>query len=412
MSWSIPLQLNNLRYEVEALAQTSITNPLTAPLNCNQNAFSNLNVISSQAGQPMNLNGSTAVNIPCPLNVVNSVVITNNTVNDCLKINDSNPDNTVFRVDKDGNVGIGVPSASVLTNALTVVGAVSATSITAGNLINNITAGSGLTKTGTSSAPVLSWTGYNLNSTYSGDNIFNGTTKMALSNTNTGYVINYDPSTKLLSYDTTPSSSSVLSTNNSWIGTNSFQNDVSILANGTGFSGSPKLTLTLPDYRTQIAQPDELQYIVQSNFNGKTCYLSRNALNNLYDKWEINVSASNYDFTTSTTAIEQITNCYIYAVNLITDINIKVPNGIQYASADTSPFFDFYFSIQGSNQNGFHINIIYDADVNTSIYLNGVLTASPVALLTGTYYNVNASAFQTIVGPTTTQFLTYWITTK
>lgn len=309
MSWSIPLQLNNLRYEVEALAQTSITNPLTAPLNCNQNAFSNLNVISSQAGQPMNLNGSTAVNIPCPLNVVNSVVITNNTVNDCLKINDSSPDTSVFRVDKDGNVGIGVPPASVLTNALTVVGSVSATTITAGNLINSITAGSGLTKTGTTSAPILSWTGYNLNSVFSGSNVFNDVNIASTKKIDFNGELN-------LQVGSIPRIFTTSSGNLTTIG--------SALSLPSIPSGTTNKQLY---YNTSTGE------VSSGDTASPSSFLSR-----FSQRVPVDISNNNYEFST-TQAIQLLVGGYVYSsFNLTEDRTIKLPN----ASAFQSVYGSYY----------------------------------------------------------------------
>ena len=389
MSWNLATQYNNLTQVVKNLQTTALTNPMIAPLNMATYPINNTNNVNSQAGQSLTLTSPVSVVIPSPLTVNNTVSITNNTTNDSLIVNDSSPDTSAFRVDKDGNVGILVNPSTPLVNALTVNG-----NITANNLINSITAQTGITKTGTTSNPILSWTGYNLNNTFTGDNIFNGTTKMTLSNVNSGYVINYNPSTKLLTYDTTPSGSSILPTNNIFTGTNTFNNDTTINGNGAGTS-SPKLYLSLTNFYTTINDPTNLYHIVQTVDN-KCYYLNQSNLLT-YSNQAIDVMNSDYVFDTPD-KVRQLNNGFIYTSSTLTaDRTISMPNGTTFKTG--TGYGDYYsvsFKIFGGATSSFkYILDSFSVSPTDIVYftLNNVQVPAPVSLVSGQYYNCSVEKY-------------------
>jgi hypothetical protein len=171
MSWNFQTQLNNLKIQVAQLSAGSVTNPLTSALNVASYPLNNLTSLTGTSGQNLSLNTSNGNNVivNSPLRIPNHpLIITNNTSADSLTVSDSAGDTSLFRIDGSGNVGVkanpSVPLTSDftvngntdLTGNLLVGGTITATNINAGNVVNNITAGTGIIKTGTSSNPTLS----------------------------------------------------------------------------------------------------------------------------------------------------------------------------------------------------------------------------------------------------------------
>jgi hypothetical protein len=175
MSWNFQTQLNNLKIQVAQLSAGSVTNPLTSALNCASYPLNNATTLTATAGQNLSLNTSVgrSVIVNAPLSIPNHpLIITNNTASDSIVISDSNPDTSTFRIDASGNVGIKADPTIPLAYDLTVNGntnitgdlsannivcnSITAPTVIASNVVNNITAGTGLVKTGTSTNPTLS----------------------------------------------------------------------------------------------------------------------------------------------------------------------------------------------------------------------------------------------------------------
>ena len=169
MSFNINTKVNNLQWQINQLVAGTVANPLTAKLNCNNKSLTNCNTLSSVSGSPLNLTaGASTVNVASAVNMVDTLTINNNTVHNGLVVSDGLGDTSCFVVDQSGNVGVKVnPSSSMssdfvvngnssLSGNLSVGGTLTASSISASNVVNNITAGTGLIKTGTSSNPTLS----------------------------------------------------------------------------------------------------------------------------------------------------------------------------------------------------------------------------------------------------------------
>ena len=178
MSWNFQTQLNNLKIQVAQLSAGSVTNPLTSALNCASYPLNNATTLSAATGQNLNLNTSVgnSIIVNAPLSIPNHpLVITNNTSADSIVVSDSGSDTSVFRVDASGNVGIKANPSVPLAYDLTVNGntlisgdlsanniqctSITAPNVYASNVVNNITAGTGLIKTGTSTNPTLTNTG-------------------------------------------------------------------------------------------------------------------------------------------------------------------------------------------------------------------------------------------------------------
>lgn len=144
MSWNFGTRLNNLQIQVNNLAQTSLTNPLTAPLGCASYPINNATQLSATAGQNLNVNVSAGQNITLngPVNIPNHpLTITNNTNNDSLIVTDQPGDTNVFRIDAFGNVGIRADPSITLPPGLSVNGPIACQSIQSSNIVNSITAG-------------------------------------------------------------------------------------------------------------------------------------------------------------------------------------------------------------------------------------------------------------------------------
>ena len=144
MSWNFATRLNNLQIQVNNLAQTSLTNPLTAPLGCASYPINNATQLSATAGQNLNVNVSGGQNITLngAVNIPNHpLTITNNTNNDSLVVTDQPGDTNVFRIDAFGNVGILQDPSITLPTGLSVNGPITCGNILSSNVINSITAG-------------------------------------------------------------------------------------------------------------------------------------------------------------------------------------------------------------------------------------------------------------------------------
>jgi hypothetical protein len=174
MSFNLNTKINNLQFQVNGLVAGTVANPLTANLNANNKQITNINTVSSVSGSPLNLTaGASTINCASAVNMVNTLTINNNTVNNGLVVADSAGDTSCFVVDQSGNVGVKVNPATPLTNDFTVNGNTNISgnltisgSVTGTGIVSNISAGAGLTKTGTSSNPTLSITPVGTAGTY------------------------------------------------------------------------------------------------------------------------------------------------------------------------------------------------------------------------------------------------------
>lgn len=164
MSFNLNTKVNNLQAQISGIIAGSVTNPLSSTLNGNNQSITNVNTLSSVSGSPLNITaGASTVNFASEVNMVDTLTINNNTVHNGLVVKDGIGDTSCFVVDQSGNVGIKVNPSSALTTDFTVTGnslisgnlTVGGT-INASNVVNNITAGTGIIKTGTSTNPTLS----------------------------------------------------------------------------------------------------------------------------------------------------------------------------------------------------------------------------------------------------------------
>lgn len=171
MSFNLNTKVNNLQWQINQIVAGTVTNPLTSNLNCNNKSITNCNTLSSVSGTPLNLSaGASTVNIASAMNMSDTLTINNNTTHNGLVVTDSTGDTSCFVIDQSGNCGIKVNPVSNLTSDFVVngnanisgsvtVNTLNATTINGGNVLNNITAGTGLIKTGTSTNPTLSNSG-------------------------------------------------------------------------------------------------------------------------------------------------------------------------------------------------------------------------------------------------------------
>ena len=180
MSFNLNTKVNNLQFQVNQILAGSVSNPMTSNLNANNKQITNINTVSSVSGSPLNLTaGASTINCASAVNMVNTLTINNNTVNNGLVVADSAGDTSCFVVDKDGNVGVKANPANPINASLFVNGNTTVTNdlkvdgllianggVTAPNLVSNVTAGTGLTKTGVSTNPTLSITPVGTAGTY------------------------------------------------------------------------------------------------------------------------------------------------------------------------------------------------------------------------------------------------------
>jgi hypothetical protein len=152
--------------------------------------LTNCNTLSSVSGSPLNLTaGASTVNIASAVNMVDTLTINNNTVHNGLVVSDGLGDTSCFVIDQSGNVGVKVNPSSSMTSDFVVNGNSSLSgnlsvggTLSASNLVNNITAGAGLVKTGTSSNPILTNTGVTSAVAGSGVSVSSGTGAVTISN--------------------------------------------------------------------------------------------------------------------------------------------------------------------------------------------------------------------------------------
>lgn len=185
----------------------------------------------------------------------------------------------------------------------------------------------------------------------------------------------------------------ILPLNNTFTGKNTFNNDVTINCNGTGLTGSPKLLLSLPDFRTEVNDIDNLYRIVQTGAN-KSFYLSR-FMNQKYSHYPLNLNDNPYTFTLSTT--EYLDGCYIYSgVYLTADRTIFLPINTQFSTVyGTNYACSFTILTATSVLNNFKWKIDKTgASVNTTMYVNQVLqTSYPFFLSLNTPYICEVETF-------------------
>jgi hypothetical protein len=180
MSFNLNTKINNLQFQVNSILAGSVSNPLTSNLNANNKQITNINTVSSVSGSPLNLTaGASTINCASAVNMVNTLTINNNTVNNGLVVADSAGDTSCFVVDQSGNVGIKANPANPINASLFVNGNTTVTNdlkvdgilianggITSPNIVSNVSAGAGLTKTGVSTNPTLSITPVGTAGTY------------------------------------------------------------------------------------------------------------------------------------------------------------------------------------------------------------------------------------------------------
>jgi hypothetical protein len=173
MSFNLSTRLNNLYQVVQNIQTTALTNPMVANLNMASYSVNNATSVNAPASTPITLNADPAqgVVINTKVSIPNhTLMITNNTLNDSFVVKDSNGDTSVFRVDNVGSVGVKVDPATPLTTDFTVNGtanitgnltaqSITAPTINGGSVISNITAGTGIVKSGTSTNPTISNSG-------------------------------------------------------------------------------------------------------------------------------------------------------------------------------------------------------------------------------------------------------------
>ena len=166
MSFNLGTKLNNLIQSVEHVENDGLTNPLQTDLDANVHDIINLSSISAVNGSNLSLNASTDNAVVVNTNLVlpnHTLTIANSTPYDGLIIQNGTAPSSYnyFRVDTDGHVGVNVGKMDTLTSALSVNGnavingSLTCSSIIGTSFINNITAGPGISKTGTLSNPII-----------------------------------------------------------------------------------------------------------------------------------------------------------------------------------------------------------------------------------------------------------------
>ncbi len=170
MSFNLGTKLNNLMQAVEHVENDGLTNPLQTDLDGNSHDIINLTSISAVNGSNLSLNASNDNAVVVNTNLVlpnHTLTIANSTPYDGLIVQNGTPPNNYnyFRVDTDGRVGVNVGKMDTLNKALSVngdaviSGNLTCSSITGTSFINNITAGVGISKTGTQSNPIINNSG-------------------------------------------------------------------------------------------------------------------------------------------------------------------------------------------------------------------------------------------------------------
>jgi hypothetical protein len=235
-------------------------------------------------------------------------------------------------------------------------------------------------------------------------------------------ILYYDASNGAISYENLPPSIDILPLNNTFFGQNTFDNktffdddvsmnaklflnsDVSmngggnlyIKADGSGLTGNPKLILSLPNFKTEVNDIDDLYRIVQSG-NNKAFYLSR-LDNQIYSHYPLNTNDSDYFFATGT--IPYLDGCFIFSgINLTADRTIFLPIDTQFASiygTNYSCSFTILTAISALNNFRWKIAKTNPSSINTTMYVNQVQqTTFPFFLSLNTPYIVEVEAFFT-----------------
>lgn len=221
------------------------------------------------------------------------------------------------------------------------------------------------------------------NNSWLGQNTFNNQTFMDLSNTNTGYYLSYNPSTKLISYDLS-STFNILPLNNLFTGSNQFNGDVNINGNNLYINN-------LTDYYSLGRTPFQFTYPVLTSPN-KAYYLTSQD-QNYFSKIPIDFNNANYSFDT-TTKISYMSNGFIYTSNGMTaNRTIFLPTSGSVANYYGKAFTGVFY-IQRPNQAGTSSILIdrISSDPQTRVSLNGVNQSSfPITLSYETSYTITFS---------------------
>ena len=213
-------------------------------------------------------------------------------------------------------------------------------------------------------------------------------------------VLYYDPSTKEITYNASGVPTSLLSENNTWTGTNFFNNDVSMNVAGTGLTNSPKLSLTLPDWATQVNDIDNLNYLTQTS-NNKCFSMTRfdNQKNSHYPR---DINDADFSFTTPT-EIESLDGAFIYTSTLLTaNRTIFLPTRSQFSLFYPSNYacnFSILSAPSALNNFNYQIDVVLGIYTNLSIYVNQVLiTAFPYTLNRLTQWVCEVESVNTVAG--------------
>jgi len=209
----------------------------------------------------------------------------------------------------------------------------------------------------------------------------------------TANVLFYDASTNELTYHSSGVPSNLLISNNDWTGTNYFHNDVTIDASGTGVSGSRKLVLSLPDFKSEVNDIDNLYYLTQVGTN-KCFYLSR-VNQRIYGHYPIDIANANYSFST-TSSIEKLDGCYFYSSILLTaNRTIRFPYATQINFVYPNNYtlqFSLLTPVSTGNLYSYVIDIVAPSS-NTYFYVNQNLVAVPYTLNKNTQYVCDAESY-------------------
>jgi hypothetical protein len=187
--------------------------------------------------------------------------------------------------------------------------------------------------------------------------------------------------------------SGLLTSNNTWTGTNIFNNDTTINGNGSGTS-SPKLYLTLDDFYTTINDPDNLFHIVQTTDN-KCYYLEQSNLST-YSNHAIDINNTDYVFDTIQ-KIKRLNNGFIYTSTTFTqNRNLTFPCGATFKTG--TGYGDYYslnFTLFGGNTYPYYYVIDTEIPVYGLVFVkvNGVQVSTPYNLTSGKYYHCSVEKY-------------------
>jgi len=212
-------------------------------------------------------------------------------------------------------------------------------------------------------------------------------------------VLFYDPSTNEITHHVDGVPSNLLISNNDWLGTNHFHNDVTIDASGAGVSGSRKLVLSLPDYKTEVNDIDNLYYLTQVASN-KCFYLSR-VNQRIYGHYPINMADANYSFNT-TSAIEKLDGAFFYSDPIFTgNRTVRLPYAGQFNFVYPNNYtcqFSLLTSVSSGNLYSFVIDLVAPSS-STYIYVNqSLITTLPHTLSLNTQYICEVESYEDASG--------------